>query len=394
MKSTAVSVGQNVKAGDVLATADSSSAEDALALAQANLAVAQSKYDTDSGGTSTSDREQLQIALTQAQQGVTDATSSRNDTVNQNNIKLSQARASLRQARRSGNQTAISQAQDSLDLLQAQVDAENRQAKQQVETAKLQLQSAQNNFDSGTAPVDQAALAGDKASLLQAQQAVEQRSSRSTRPRSGPTPTASWWRSTSWPVRSHRAPTPSSYRTVEMTVNADVAEADLPSIALNQSANVTVTSTGDQLTGTVSAIAPSASTASGTSVVSYAIMIELPNVPDTVRPGMSAQVAVTTAAARNVLAVPAIALNGAAGNYTVRVLGANGAVEARPVQVGLVTSSLAEIQGGLAEGDTVVTGTTSSLNQTGGNGLAGGGAFPGGGTRFGNGGGGPVVTNP
>ena len=116
-------------------------------------------------------------------------------------------------------------------------------------------------------------------------------------------------------------------RTVEMTVNADVAEADLPRIALNQPANVTVTATGDQLTGTVSAIAPSASTASGTSVVSYAVTIDLPNVPDTVRPGMSAQVSVTTAAANNVLAIPAIALNGAAGNYTVRVLGANGAVE-------------------------------------------------------------------
>ncbi len=172
VKSIAVSVGQNVKAGDVLATADSSSAEDSLALAQANLAVAQSKYDTDSGGTSASDREQLQIALTQAQQGVTDATSSRDDTVNQNNIKLSQARANLRQARRSGNQTAISQAQDALDLLQAQVDAENRQAKQQVETAKLQLQSAQNNFDSGTAPVDEAALPAIRRRCLQAQQAV------------------------------------------------------------------------------------------------------------------------------------------------------------------------------------------------------------------------------
>jgi macrolide-specific efflux system membrane fusion protein len=180
-----------------------------------------------------------------------------------------------------------------------------------------------------------------------------------------------------------------------MIVNADVAEADLPRIALNQPANVTVTATGDQLAGTVSAIAPSASTASGTSVVSYAVTIDLPNVPDTVRPGMSAQVSVTTAAANNVLAIPAIALNGAAGNYTVRLLGADGAVEVRPVQVGLVTSSLAEIQSGLAEGDTVITGTAASLNQTsGGNGFpGGGGTFQGGGTRFGSGGSGPTVGN-
>ena len=48
--------------------------------------------------------------------------------------------------------------------------------------------------------------------------------------------------------------------------------------------------------------------------------------------------------AHDVLTVPAAALRGTAGNYSVPVLdGTTGTPEARPVQVGLVTSSLAEI---------------------------------------------------
>jgi macrolide-specific efflux system membrane fusion protein len=182
-------------------------------------------------------------------------------------------------------------------------------------------------------------------------------------------------------------------RTTAMQVSAEVAESDLPSLAIGQPATVTVSATADQLSGTVKAIAPQASAASGSSVVSYAVTIEIDDVPDSVRPGMSAQVAVTVASANNVLAVPAIALNGSSCNYSVRVLDSNGGVSARPVEVGLITASLAEIKGGLAEGDSVVTGTTSSLNSAAnsgngfpGGGLQGGGRFPAGG--------GTVVTNP
>jgi macrolide-specific efflux system membrane fusion protein len=164
----------------------------------------------------------------------------------------------------------------------------------------------------------------------------------------------------------------------DMQVTAQFAESDLPSLALGQQASVTVSATSDALTGTLVAIDPVASTSAGSSVVSYPVTIALIDVPATVLPGMSAEVAVTIAAARNVLATSATALEGSAGNYSVRVLDASGTPVSRQVEVGLVTSSLAEIKSGLAEGDEVIIGTTSST--TSGNGLpGGGGVFPGGG---------------
>jgi len=83
--------------------------------------------------------------------------------------------------------------------------------------------------------------------------------------------------------------------------------------------------------------------------------------------------------------VPAIALIGTSGNYSVRVMAANGSVSVVPVQVGLVTTSLAEVKSGVSAGDTIVTGTATSLNSTT---TSGTGAFPGAGLGGGGLGGG------
>ena len=57
--------------------------------------------------------------------------------------------------------------------------------------------------------------------------------------------------------------------------------------------------------------------------------------------------------------MPAAAIRGTSGNYTVLVMTAAGIPEARPVTVGLMTSSLVEVKSGLNAGDVVVTGTSS-----------------------------------
>jgi macrolide-specific efflux system membrane fusion protein len=409
VESVEVEVGQHVTAGDVLATADTTAADQALVLAQANLAVAQARYDTDAVGTTESERESLRIALDQATQGVTNAISSRDDTIGQNNIHLSQSNAALRDAKREladdedagapdsvigADKAAVQQAADALELLEAQVDGQNRRASEQVASARLALQSAQNNYDNQTAPVADSDLVSDQAAVLQAQQAVTDAQA---------TVDAATLRTNADGivvavnvVTGALAPNDDAVRvrTLDLVVSADVAESDLPSLAVGQSATVIITATGDQLNGTVSAIAPASSVSTGDSVVSYGVTVELSEVPDSVRPGMSAQVAVTVAEASNVLAVPAIALNGGAGNYTVRLLDAEGGVSVRVVEVGLVTSNLAEINSGLAEGDSVITGTTSSLNSTGTNGGPGGGGLQGapGGGRFQGPGGGTVIT--
>ena len=156
-----------------------------------------------------------------------------------------------------------------------------------------------------------------------------------------------------------------------------------------------MTALGQALTGTLSSITPVAASSSSSSVVTYPVTITLDSSPADLHAGMSANVAVTTASAPGVVAVPSIALQGRSGNYSVRVLDSDGQVTSVPVTVGLTTSSLAEIQSGLTAGQNVIvgsatartgttTGTAAGLGGFGAGGF-GGGAFPGGGTFRGTG---------
>lgn len=172
-------------------------------------------------------------------------------------------------------------------------------------------------------------------------------------------------------------------------VTADVVESDLPKISMKQAASVTVAAVNATLDGTVTAIAPTAVGSTSGSVVSYAVTVAIKNAPASMRAGMTADVTITVASASNVLTVPASALRGSNGNYSVLILGADGTPTAQPVEVGLVTNTTAEIKSGLNEGQEVVTGVANAQtgNPTVTNGGFGGGgiAIPGGG--FGGGGG-------
>jgi membrane fusion protein, macrolide-specific efflux system len=190
---------------------------------------------------------------------------------------------------------------------------------------------------------------------------------------------------------------------VPLEVVGSYAEADLGSLAVAQPATVTVSAAGATVPGKVVAIAPTASSTSGSSsVVTYDVTIALTNPPANVKPGMTADISITTASADGVVAVPSVALAGsAASGYTVELVAADGSVTQRPVDVGLVTSSWAEIRSGVAEGDRVVTGTATArqaTTTTGGLGgaIPGAGGFGGNRGNFGGGGGtrGGTVTQP
>jgi macrolide-specific efflux system membrane fusion protein len=166
-------------------------------------------------------------------------------------------------------------------------------------------------------------------------------------------------------------------------VTANVVETDIATMQIGQAATVTVAAINADLTGTVTAIAPVAETSTSGGVVSYAVTVALNAPPATLRPGMTADVTITTASASGVLAVPAAAIRGTNGAYTVLVLTAAGTPESRPVTVGLMTSSLVEVTSGLSAGDVVITGTSSQQRAgttTGGQGN--GFVVPGGGGGF------------
>jgi membrane fusion protein, macrolide-specific efflux system len=172
-------------------------------------------------------------------------------------------------------------------------------------------------------------------------------------------------------------------------VTADVVESDLAAMAVGQAATVSIDAVDAEVTGTVTAIAPTAAGDTTGGVVSYAVTVALESAPATVRAGMTADITITIDSVTNVLTVPAASLRGSAGDYSVLVLGADGTPTAQPVEVGLVTNTTAEIKSGLAAGQTVVTGvntaqtgTTTTTGGFGGGGIAiPGGGFQGGGQR-------------
>ena len=94
-----VSVGDLVKAGDVLAVADDTSAELAVRQAEANLAAAKAQKKTDAAGGTATSRAQAKDQVTSAKTQLSNARSSYSSTVAQNNLKLRQARQAVTDAK-------------------------------------------------------------------------------------------------------------------------------------------------------------------------------------------------------------------------------------------------------------------------------------------------------
>jgi len=379
----AAAPGQAVKTGDVLATADTAAAQLVLTVAQANLASAQARLKTDQQGLSSTDRASAALQVKQANQSLSQARQSRSQTYAQNNLKLSQQQQAIRTAKAkylsdkrattpptpaaqvAQDLAAITSAEQQLASLRLQVSQANQQANNQITSAANQLQSAKLGYASKIAGPTGATLASDKAAVATAQQTVDNAQtslsySQLTSPVDGVVLAVNITQGVDAPSGSAVTVQSNAFQ-----VAASVAEADLPSLKVGQTANVTMTASGLTASGKVTQITPAGTGGASGGVVSYPILVSLPQPPAGTASGMSASISITTAEVDNVLAVPAISLVGSVANgYSVRVLDASGQPQSVSVQVGLVTSALAEIQSGIAQGQTVVTGTSSTRTST------------------------------
>ena len=405
----------NVQDQLAAAQADAAAQQNALKLsqAQAGLQAAQVKLASDEAASPPMSSTVIaadQSALSQASQQVdtlnlqVQATNTQNGlTAQLNALKLSQTQATLQSAQDKlsadqaagppsatidGDQAAITQAQQQLDTLNLTIGAASSQTANQLSSTALQLQAAQDGYASRTAPATPAQLAADQASVTNAKESVRQAQLRVYQatlrsPVDGLVVAVNV-------VAGATAPSGVAVAVAEVAleVSATVTETDLPALQLGQATSVTITATGAIVDGTVSEIDPKGTAAGSGGVVSYPVVVSLQSPPPGIASGMSAQVAVTTALAQNVLAVPSVALVGSNGQYDVRVLDAAGQPQLQSVQVGLITTSLAEIQSGLTAGETVITGTNTprqGTTSTAGGLSGGGGLFRGAG---GGGGGG------
>jgi macrolide-specific efflux system membrane fusion protein len=158
-----------------------------------------------------------------------------------------------------------------------------------------------------------------------------------------------------------------------MTVHAEIAEADVDKIQRGQSVWFTTLGSGRQRheakieriepapTSIVSdaggAAAPSA--APTAKAIYYNAQFDVPNPEGRLRPSMTAQVTVRVAQADKAVLVPAAALGARGaddGSYTVRVRDSQGKVTERQVRLGLRTNAQAQVLSGLVPGEQVVIG--------------------------------------
>lgn len=380
------------------------SAQQALANAQAKWVADQNPGSDAQGSPIPINQSQVtadQTAVNNAQAALDSANLAAQKSLAQAQQQVSTAQLGLDQAQRTYStnttpnadaikaaQDALTTAQDTLAATKLKLSQSDTSSQQQIQQALLSVQSAQTSYTTKTKPAtadqiatDQAQVASTQANVTTAQQNLDR--AKITAPIDGTV------------VEVNIQPNgtaPNGYAIVvqsqQLDVTTQVAESDLPSLSVGQPATVTVSATGEQYPATVTSISPVASSSGNSSVVSYTVDVALDDIGSgAARSGMSADVAVTTQSAANVIAVPAIALQGSNGSYTVRVVDASGQVQTVPVQVGLTTSSLAAITSGLTEGESVVIGSRSARSGTstttgGGFGGIGGGALGGGGGQF------------
>lgn len=154
-----------------------------------------------------------------------------------------------------------------------------------------------------------------------------------------------------------------------MTVRAEIAEADVNKIQLGQTVWFTTLGSGRQRhTATIERIEPApasiatdATGAQAAKAIYYNAQFDVPNPEGKLRPSMTAQVTVRVAQADKAVLMPAAALGSrdADDNYSVRVRDAQGQVTERKVRVGLRTNAQAQVLSGLEPGEQVVIGEAS-----------------------------------
>ena len=150
----------------------------------------------------------------------------------------------------------------------------------------------------------------------------------------------------------------------QIQTTASLSEVDIPKIKPDQKATLTLSAFPDKtFTGKVLAIDTSGAVSSG--VTTYPATISIDSAPDNIYPNMAVTAKIITNVKDNVLLVPSAAIQSSGGQSTVKVM-RNNQPESVNVETGDSNDTQTEITSGLNEGDTVVTGSTSSGTTSGG----------------------------
>jgi HlyD family secretion protein len=400
-----VKVGDQVNAGDILASLLQTSLSQNVVLAQADLVTAQRNLDTLLK--SNAAQAQAQVNFVNAQKAYNSANATLNSFLGYNHggttLDVQNAQAQVTLAQKSADQ-----AQQMYDAVRGLDDTNIRKAQAitALYNAKQALQRAQNTLDvfllvpSGS-DVD---LARAKLALASAQ--LEDAKKEWDRLRNGPDPNdiaAAQARvdaaqatinlslaiapfagtvTEANPLAGDQvSPGVSSFRIDNLgslLVDVQVSEVDINSVQVGQPVEISFDAVqGSQYKGEVTSVASVGTAVQG--VVNFTVTVQLDNTDSAVKPGMTAAVTITVKQLDGVLLVPNRAVRLVNNQRVVYVL-RNGQSQEIPITLGASAETMSEVlSGDLKEGDLVILNPPSNLfNQrngppSGGNGPFGGG---------------------
>ncbi|MDI3341095.1 MAG: efflux RND transporter periplasmic adaptor subunit [Sphaerobacter sp.] len=139
----------------------------------------------------------------------------------------------------------------------------------------------------------------------------------------------------------------------QLDLQIDLDEIDLPHVPAEAPVTFTLDAyPGQEIEGRLVRIAPLAETSGGTTTFRGTVRFTLPD-GLIARPGMNADVSITTAVRNDVLLIPESALRTVGRRTFVTVL-SDGREEEREIRTGLRSQGMVEVASGLAEGERVV----------------------------------------
>ncbi|HET9170826.1 MAG TPA: HlyD family efflux transporter periplasmic adaptor subunit [Actinospica sp.] len=402
-----VTVGQQVTAGQVLATVDPTDANLALTEAQQQLTVAQDNLAKAQDGPTAQQQAVDDDQLNADENAVTTA---------QDNLSALQAEptcsTSSKTATTSGcstaaqitqDQNALTNAEDALQTAkdtQALNNAVSPSTVAQDQEAVTQAQAAVNTAQEEVAGTTITAPSGGTILTIAGQVGSEVSAGSSTTGAAASSGSGSSSSSTtssagsgasgssgSGSSSSSSSGGASAFITMadvnRLQITANVSETDIDSIKTGQDATITLNALpGTPLGATVASISPTSTVVSN--VVEYAVTLDLAgDAPAGVRPGQSASIVITTGEATDALYVPSSAITTTGGSSYVTVVKSGKDVPTK-VTTGVVGTTDTQILTGLTQGETVLEtiagASTSGTPGRGFGGIGGGGGGAGLGT--------------
>ncbi|MEV7924807.1 biotin/lipoyl-binding protein [Kitasatospora sp. NPDC088779] len=342
LTSVKVAVGDAVKKGQVLATVDTTAAQQQVDAAQASLTTANANLTKAQAGVTTTTTQPLPGATSGAGGnggGGGDRGAGANSTPAPQTTTITTTKVD---------------------------DAAVAQAQQQVATAQTTLANAQAALTGTTLT---ASVDGTVASVSAKVGDTVGASSGGSSGSSGSTgSTGSTGKSSTGSTASGGAPSGFIVLTnpTGMQVTANFSELDSLKLKKGEAATVTLNAQSDTKLNasvlSVSSLPSSSGGSAGSTAVQYAATLQLSGDTSALRTGLSATVQVITGEADSALSLPTSALSGTGTSRTATVVHPDGSSERVSVGVGVEGDSTVQVVSGLKEGDKVELPTTSGGN--------------------------------